>query len=236
MPDYEIKVWNEENFDVNMVPYIQEAYKARKYAFVSDYARFWILYNYGGLYFDTDVEIIKSLDEIISQGPFMGCEQDYIPMSNGTVLRGEGSAVNPGLGIAAFAGMDFYKEVLDMYSSIHFFHADGSTNEKTIVAYITEMLTSKGLLCNQLIQNVAGITIYPQEYFGPKDYVTGELHITENTHSIHHYDASWRDKSMMARVTYMVKNFFLKFLPSSWVNKILELKQRKRKTGSYLGS
>ena len=74
LPDYEIKQWDESNFDVNMIPYAAEAYKAKKYAFVSDFARFWILYNYGGLYFDTDVEVIKPMDNIIAKGPFMVCE------------------------------------------------------------------------------------------------------------------------------------------------------------------
>lgn len=74
LPDYEIKEWNESNFDVNMIPYVKEAYQVKKYAFVSDFARFYILYKYGGLYFDTDVEIVKPLDSIISKGAFMGCE------------------------------------------------------------------------------------------------------------------------------------------------------------------
>ena len=69
LPDYEIKEWNEDNFDVNIIPYTEEAYKAKKYAFVSDYARFWILYKYGGLYFDTDVEVIKPMHDIIARGP-----------------------------------------------------------------------------------------------------------------------------------------------------------------------
>lgn len=77
LPDYEIKRWDESNFDVNIIPYTKQAYEAKKYAFVSDYARFWILYNYGGLYFDTDVEVIRSMDDIIAAGPFMGCENSY---------------------------------------------------------------------------------------------------------------------------------------------------------------
>ena len=79
LPDYEIKEWNEDNFDVNIIPYTKEAYEAKKYAFVSDYARFWILYKYGGLYFDTDVEVIKPMDDIIERGPFMGIE---VPANN----------------------------------------------------------------------------------------------------------------------------------------------------------
>ena len=72
LPDYEIKEWNESNFDVNMIPYVKEAYQVKKYAFVSDFARFYILYKYGGLYFDTDVEIVKPLDFIISKGCLYG--------------------------------------------------------------------------------------------------------------------------------------------------------------------
>lgn len=76
LPDYEIKEWNEDNFDVNAIPYTAEAYRQKKYAFVSDYARFWIMYHYGGLYFDTDVEVIRPLDDIIAAGNFMGFELD----------------------------------------------------------------------------------------------------------------------------------------------------------------
>lgn len=75
MPDYEIKEWNEDNFDVNIIKYTAEAYKLKKYAFVSDYARFWILYHYGGVYFDVDVELIKPIDDILARGAFMGCEK-----------------------------------------------------------------------------------------------------------------------------------------------------------------
>ena len=76
LPDYEIKEWNEDNFDVNSIPYTAEAYRQKKYAYVSDYARFCILYQYGGIYFDTDVEVIKPLNDIIAKGNFMGFEQD----------------------------------------------------------------------------------------------------------------------------------------------------------------
>lgn len=76
LPDYEIKEWNEDNFDVNIIPYTAEAYKAKKYAFVSDYARFWILYKFGGIYFDTDVEVIRPIDDIVERGNFMGFETD----------------------------------------------------------------------------------------------------------------------------------------------------------------
>lgn len=119
LPNYEIKQWNENNFDINIIPYTSEAYKAKKYAFVSDYARLWILYKYGGLYFDTDVEIIKPLDCIIKKGPFMGIEK-----YDGTGIP----AVAPGLGLGANPGLWLYAELLDLYSNIHFINQDGTLN------------------------------------------------------------------------------------------------------------
>ena len=132
LPDYEIKEWNQDNFDVNIIPYTQEAYQVGKYAFVSDYARFWILYKYGGLYFDTDVEVIKPMDDIIARGPFMGCEKDVSDTSVASVAPGVGLGVNPDLGL--------YKEILEMYSKLSFVNKDGTYNQKTIVQYTTEIL------------------------------------------------------------------------------------------------
>ncbi len=101
LPDYEIKEWNEDNFDVNIIPYTAEAYRAGKYAFVSDYARFWVLYHYGGLYFDTDVEVIRPMDDIIERGNFMGFETD----PHGTEGDASEASVNPGLGLGVAPGL-----------------------------------------------------------------------------------------------------------------------------------
>ena len=184
LPDYEIKEWNEDNFDVNIIPYTQEAYQAKKYAFVSDYARFWILYKYGGIYFDTDVEVIRPLDDIIARGPFMGCEKDG-------ATGGGTPAVAPGLGLGVNPGLGLYKEILDMYATLHFIRRDGSYNLKTVVSYTTEMLCQYGLKDTNEIQQIAGIMIYPKEYFCPIDYETKVYTETVNTKTIHHYNASW---------------------------------------------
>lgn len=186
LPDYEIREWNEDNFDVNAIPYTREAYEAKKYAFVSDYARFKILYEHGGLYFDTDVEVIRPLDDIIARGPFMGCECDATGATAGAVAPGLGLGVNPGLGL--------YRELLDLYATLHFRNADGSLNFKTVVQYTTELLCEHGLQNTPDIQEVAGVWIYPKEYFCPIDYHTKECHITERTHSIHHYAESWHGR------------------------------------------
>lgn len=234
LPDYEIKEWNEDNFDVNAVQYVKDAYAAKKYAFVSDYARFWILYNYGGLYFDTDVEIIRPLDQVISNGPFMGCEQDYMRMPNGSMVAGKGNAVNPGLGVCAEPQMDFFREILDMYATISFLNADGSLNEKTVVSYVSEMLLQKGMTEQNEIQTVAGFKIYPKEYFAPKDYLTNKINIHENTLTIHHYDASWHNKNFWVKFVEFIKNdIIIKILPQKIVDAVLSLKKRKRTSGSF---
>lgn len=186
MPDYEIKEWNESNFDVNMISYTKEAYEAKKYAFVSDFARFWILYHYGGVYFDTDVEVIRNMDSIIDCGAFLGCEKP---------MRGNAPKVAPGLGAAAEKGHPFYKRMLDFYSTLHFLTPDGALNTTTIVEYTTEMLRESGSCDFSVISQCEGITIYPFDYFCPKDYLSGKIVLTENSHTIHHYSASWKSKS-----------------------------------------
>lgn len=186
LPDYEIKEWNEDNFDINIIPFVKEAYKVKKYAFVSDYARFWILYHYGGIYFDTDVEIIRSLDDILSKGAFMGCEVD--------ALEERGPLVAPGLGIATCPQNEIYKEILDFYNTIHFINEDGSHNLQTVVEYTTNILKKHGLTQKEGIQNCDGIYIYPKDYFCPKSYHDLKIHKTKNTVTIHHFAASWHTK------------------------------------------
>ena len=186
LPDYEIKEWNESNFDVNIIPYTAEAYKAKKYAFVSDYARFWILYKYGGLYFDTDVEVIKNMDDIIAKGPFMGCECEAQAGATPAQL-----GVNPGLGLGVQSGLGLYGEILAQYDGKHYILPDGSYSYITVVDITTELLCQKNLKNTSEIQKVDGVWIYPKEYFCPKDYSTGKLNLTHNSYSIHHYTATW---------------------------------------------
>ena len=186
LPDYEIKEWNEDNFDVNAIPYTKEAYAVKKYAFVSDYARFWILYKYGGLYFDTDVEVIKPMDDIIARGPFMGCENE-VKDGGATAL-----AVAPGLGLGVNPGLGLYKDMLELYASLHFVDEAGNYNLKTVVDYTTEVLCKHGLKNVPGIQYVGEVYVYPVEYFCPISVKDGKLRITPNTRTIHHYAQSWQ--------------------------------------------
>lgn len=203
-PDYEIKEWNEDNFDVNAIPYTREAYERKKYAFVSDYARFWVLYREGGVYFDTDVEVIKPFDDILARGPFMGCEIDAQPAG------ATAPAVNPGLGLAVNPGLGLYKEVLDCYATLHFVDASGKQMEGTVVYHNTQVLLRHGLACVPGVQQVAGVTIYPAEYFNPLDDATGRLTITPRTHSIHWYSKTWVTgySPLRTKVTRLVHRYF----------------------------
>lgn len=191
-PDYEIKEWNEDNFDVNCIPYTAEAYQARKYAFVSDYARFWILYHFGGIYFDTDVEVISSMDDIIEKGPFMGIEVECGPQQHYPMVA-------PGLGIGVYAGHEVYKRMIDYYSQVHFMNNNGVLDHETVVPRTTRILVELGLQPSNDLQHVAGIWIYPKDYFNPLDSLTGRLLKTTNTRSIHWYMASWQDSSALRK-------------------------------------
>lgn len=182
-PDYEIKEWNEDNFDVNIIPYTRDAYEAKKYAFVSDYARFWILYHYGGIYFDTDVEVIRPMDDIIERGPFMGIECG--------INDGKKLAVNPGLGLACPAQNQLFKVVLDRFSEMSFKLPNGDYNKYTMIPMVSDLLKDRGLHVVDEPQSVADFFIYPPDFFNPLDDATGKLFITCNTKSIHWYTKSW---------------------------------------------
>jgi len=213
LPDYEIVEWNEGNFDVNIIPYTSEAYAMKKFAFVSDYARFWILFHLGGLYFDTDVEIIAPMDHIISKGAFMGQESAYKCYYGEPLPYG----VNAGLGLGVEQNCTFFKEVLERYKHLHFIRRNGTINQRmTVVKIVTEMLLQKASeeVGNGILK-IDGIMIYPQEYFCPKDYRTGEfLNLTENSVSIHHFAASWVSnvpkKSVLGKIMRRLALMFIR--------------------------
>ena len=219
LPDYEIKEWNEDNFDVNIIPYTAEAYKAKKYAFVSDYARFWILYKYGGIYFDTDVEVIRPIDDIVERGNFMGFETDPKPQ-----LKEDASeaSVNPGLGMGVAPGLGIIKKMLDYYEGRHFEFIPGGIGQLTIVHIATEVLRKAGLKQQQGIQQVDDMWIYPAEYFCPINLKTGRIHVRPNTRTIHHYAGTWQDKH------FSFKEFIKKVLPENVLLKVMALKIKRK--------
>lgn len=204
LPNYEIKEWNEDNFDVNMIPFTKEAYAAKKYAFVSDFARYFILNRYGGIYFDTDVEIIKPLDDVLDLGSFMGFERNP--------CFWEEALVNPGLGLAMQPNSKLVHDILDLYLKMHFVLPDGSYNtKKTVVHYTTEVLWKHGLKDISGIQKLPEVTLYPSDYFAPIDFVTGHLKVTKNTRTVHRYMASWKEQQNKSTKDY-IKHYIPLFM------------------------
>ena len=139
-PDYRIVEWNEDTFDVNCCNYVRQAYENKKWAFVSDVARFIILYQNGGVYLDTDVELLTDLTPTLKKGPFMGVEQKK-PIK-----------VNPGLGMASNKGNLFLKQMIDYYFELNFVFDDGTLNQTTIVEHTTRALLKSGLKRKNQIQ------------------------------------------------------------------------------------
>ncbi len=182
--DYEIIEWNEDNFSIQDAPlYVRQAYEAKKWAFVSDYVRLYAMVNYGGIYMDTDVEVIKPLDTFLHHQAFSGFE-DGIYVSTGIM--------------ACEKGFPLYNEFLHYYDSICFINPDSSMNTLTNVKTVTDICQKKGLIQNNTYQEVEGLALYPNDYFSPKSFNDGIVRITGNTYSIHHYDASWLSKESQA--------------------------------------
>ena len=177
-PDYEIVRWDETNFDISLNRYCREAIESKKWAFASDYARLWILVNEGGIYMDTDVQLLKPLDDFLFEEAFSGFEAvDRIPT---------------GL-MASEAGQDLFVKLLHDYDDRSFIKTDGSCDLTTNVTAITRACIERGLVLNGQKQTVDGFTLYPSDYFCPKDWLTKEINLTENSCAIHHFDGSWAD-------------------------------------------
>ncbi|MCU5435523.1 glycosyltransferase [Bacillus mobilis] len=177
LSQYELIEWNEKNFDINNNPYVQEAYKSGKFAFVSDYVRLHALFNFGGIYLDTDVEVFKSFDTLLHHDSFWGFEQEnYIATST----------------IGAAKENELIKMFLDLYKEKNFINEDGSYDNLTNVAIITEMLKNRGLIMNGEYQEIEGEgAFYPQTYFSPYDYINCRKFITSKTYVIHYFYKSW---------------------------------------------
>ena len=195
-PDYEIIEWNESNFDFSDCTYAREAYEAKKWAFVSDYARLKIIYEYGGIYLDTDVELLASLDSLLNNDCFMGIEKS--------------NYIATGLGYGAIPKFNIIKELLDLYFHLSFVNTDGTFDLTPCPVITTDLFQKKGFVKEDKTQIIDNTTIYSSEYFCPLDYNYRTCQITENTISIHHYNASWlstEEKYTHALYIKLLKHF-----------------------------
>ena len=185
-PDFEIREWNEDNCGDLAIPFMAEAYAAKKYAFVSDVMRLVVLEQYGGVYFDTDVEVLRDISPLLEDEGFIGFENDQF--------------VNSGQVLAAIPHHPVIGAMIAEYKTLHFLNPDGSINAVGCPHLNSDVMERFGLVRNGQEQLVAGIHVYPEDYFNPMDSTTGKLTKTEHTYSIHWYSMSWLGKSTQIRV------------------------------------
>ena len=176
-PDYKIIEWNEDNFDLNCCDYVREAYDAKKWAFVTDYARLKIVHDQGGIYLDTDVEVVRSLDDLLGDDAFFGLEDT--------------GSIATGLGFGAEAGNPVVAAMLRDYDGVHFQKSDGSYDLTTCPVRNTASIAH--LLPEEIreVTRIPGAVIYPPEWFCPLSADGSQMRKTSNTHSIHWYSATW---------------------------------------------
>ena len=191
-PDYEIIEWNESNIDLDEHSFTREAYQGKKWAFVSDYIRYKVIFENGGIYLDVDVEVVRKLDDLLKYQAFMGFEgQEY---------------VNPGSGFGARKGNSTIKTIIDFYNKISFNVHKDNLSEIATPIIVTDILMKNGLVKNGELQTVGSVTVLPEDYLCPKSPITRLVNLTDNTFSIHHYDASWVDEKERAIIDKLEEN------------------------------
>ncbi len=189
-PGYEIIRWDEGNYDIHKNIYMEQAYNAQKWGFVPDFARLDILYTYGGFYLDTDVELLRSLDDLRGQGAFCGVEK--------------WGNINMGGCSGAVKHHPMIGEMLAYRANIPFVYADGTMNLETCGVYETQPFIKHGLVINNSVQRINDMTVFPSDFFHPYDYMSGETILTKNTFSIHHFNGGWlNEQARQARTDTM---------------------------------
>ncbi len=209
LPDYRIIEWNEDNFDISKNRFVAEAYSDRNFAFVSDYVRAFVLYNYGGIYVDTDVEVLKSFDPFLNDNMFLGFEEGNFV---GTCVMGTEK------------GHEIMKCYLDHYENMTYFNEDGTKYTDTNVILLTKLLDERGLVRNNELQTFSGITVYPRTYFSPYDYINGISYITDESVAIHHFAQLWLPKNVRFKTD--IKRIIINIIGGENLKKIRELRKK----------
>lgn len=181
-PDYSIVEWNEDNCNINETAFTYEAYSVGKFGFVPDYFRLKIIYENGGIYLDTDVELVKSLDDLRYNEAYCGTE---FP-----------GRINFGLGFGAVKNNSIIKRLMDYYLDVHFIDNNGEIDDTPSPVIQSRILDEMGLENGTHLRKIHGLTVYPVEVLSPKNPYTGEIIVTGNTYSIHHFDGTWLSDNM----------------------------------------
>lgn len=202
--NYKIMKWDETTFDVESVAYVKEAYENKKFAFVTDYVRLWAIYNYGGVYMDTDVEVCKPIDNFLNEHAFSGFES-YTDIPTG-IMAGE-------------KGSDIFKELLDYYNDKHFIKENGEFDLTTNVTIFTEIFEKRGLKRNNTKQTISGFTFFPKKVFCPDD--KDRLYRKEYIYTIHHFAGSWLPYEEIKKrnsILYKIKWKLIRFVRKLLIN------------------
>lgn len=178
MPDYQIKLWDKSTFDCDRNTYTRQAMERKKYAFVSDYIRLYALYNEGGIYLDSDIEVFKSFDTLLDNKAFTGFES--------------GGRVGPWI-LASEKGNPLFKQLLDYYTGRVFYDEYGNMDLTPNTIPVTRILVEHGLKPQNKLQQLSDITVYPEEYFCPKNPWNGIMKKTEFTYAMHYFKGAWND-------------------------------------------
>lgn len=214
LPDYEIKEWNESNFPFQDYPFAQQALDNKKFAFVSDVCRLHALKLEGGVYMDTDVEVLKSLDTFLSLSAFSGFENDdFVPTG---IMASEKNGL-------------WVTELLEYYHNRSFVKEDGSLDTTSNTYIITQMMLQKGFIMNNKFQEIQEyVTFYPNDFFCPKSYKTGRIELTENSYCIHHFAKSWIP--LKSKWRNIVKMKMMNILGSNNIQKMINLLPKRLKS------
>lgn len=195
---YEIRIWTKENFDVDSVLWVKQAFSVKKYAFAADYIRFWALYNYGGIYLDSDVEVLKNFDAMLNAKSFIGFE--YLNIPEAAVVGAEKECA-------------WVKDCLDWYDGKSFFYENGEIKTDVVprlVKLVLEKRYGQKIADIHKIQMLDGLELYPYYYFSPKNYFTGKIKIKNETVCIHRFASAWGPEER--RQWTLVLHSFLIFL------------------------
>lgn len=195
IPDYEIKIWNTDAFDVNSIQWTREAFAEKKYAFVADYIRFFALYNYGGIYLDSDVEVIKKFDNILQNECFFGFEFTGIPEA----------AV-----VGAVSNLQWIKNCKEWYEKESFYDSNGKMRQVVVPFLIKkefEKFYHKKLIDDGNVHEINGVKVFPYKYLSPKNFYSGKVNVFQETYCIHHSVAAWvkeNKKTAFKRYVHLV--------------------------------
>ena len=207
LPDYEIILWDKDRIDINSILWLKQAYECKKYAFAADYIRFYALYNYGGIYLDADVEVIKSFNPLLDYKEFVG--EDASGDIEAAVIGAEKNA-------------PWLKECLEYYKDRPFVKANGTLDMKPVP-----------LLVRRVLSKYSEIKIYPFQYFSPKDYNVKKIFITNDTYCVHHFDGKWIKRGIKYSLKITVHKILYLFFGREIHNSIVHIIRKITKRGIY---